>query len=175
MSNNIFSIFVHRNYSNRSFFKNTICCNAQNCITCKFINSNYYISLKENFFFPLQNNCSCESSNLVYIIKCKLCNEYYVDHTEKSARIRLKQHIRAIIKFKPYIHYTNEVGYHFNLKGHNYIRDFQFSIFKDNLKKKKNRLSVETDVIHIIKRFNISIINKIIPNHYNVNTLAFIK
>jgi hypothetical protein len=93
MSNNIFSIFVHRNYSNRSFFKNTICCNAQNCITCKFINSNYYISLKENFFFPLQNNCSCESSNLVYIIRCKLCNEYYVGHTEKSARIRLKQHI----------------------------------------------------------------------------------
>jgi hypothetical protein len=45
----------------------------------------------------------------------KLCNEYYVGHTEKSARIRLKQHIRAIIKFKPYIHYTNEVGHHFNL------------------------------------------------------------
>ena len=175
MPNNIFSIFVHFNYSNRSFFKNTICCNSPSCITCKFINSNYYISLKQNFFLPLQNNCSCESKNLVYIIKCKLCNEYYVGHTEKSARIRLKQHIRAIIKFKPYIHYTNEVGHHFNLYGHDYIRDFQFSIFKDNLKNKKNRLSVETDVIHIIKNFNYSIINKIIPNHYNINTLAFLK
>ena len=175
MSNNIFSIFVHQSYTNRSFFKNTICCNSKNCITCKFINSNYYIKLKENFFIPLQNNCSCESSNLVYIIKCKLCNDYYVGHTEKSARIRLKQHIRAIVNFKPYTHYTNEVGHHFNLNGHNYIKDFSFSIFKDNLKNKKNRLSVETDIIHIIKNFNHSIINKIIPNHYNIKTLAFVK
>ena len=95
-------------------------------------------------------------------------------HTEKTARIRLKQHIRAIIKLKPYIHYTNEVGHHFNLQGYDYIRHFQFSIFKDNLKKNNNRLSVESDIIYIVKNFNHSKINTIIPNHYKINTLAFI-
>jgi Iap family predicted aminopeptidase len=37
------------------------------------------------------------------------------------------------------------------------------------------RLSIETDLIHIVKEFNNSIINKIIPNKYYVNTISFLK
>ena len=175
MSENIFSIFLHNKYNNRSFFKNTISCNSLNCITCKFVNSNDYVSLKQHFFIQIQSRCNCESTHIVYIIKCKLCNHFYIGQSEKSARIRLKQHIRAIIKFKPYVHYTNEVGYHFNLKGHNYLRDFQFFIFKDKGKKKKERLSIENDIIHIFNSFDTPIMNKIIPNVYKLNTLAFLK
>jgi predicted GIY-YIG superfamily endonuclease len=174
MSANIFSIFVHNKYNNRSFFKNTISCNSLNCITCKFVNSNDYVSINQQFFIPIQSRCTCESTHIVYIIKCKLCNEFYIGQSEKSARIRLKQHIRAIVKFKPFIRYTNEVGYHFNLKGHNYLRDFEFFIFKDKIKKKKYRLSVENDIIHIVNNFNKKIMNKIIPSIYKLNTLSFL-
>ena len=52
---------------------------------------------------------------------------------------------------------------------------FQFMIFKDKIKKKKNRLSVETDIMHIVKEFYNSIMNKIIPNKYNVKTISFLK
>ena len=82
-----------------------------------------------------------------------MCNEFYIGESGKSARIRITQHIRAIINFKPYVKYTNEVGYHFNLKNHNYKRDFQFFIFKCNVYTKIDRLSIETDLIHLVNMF----------------------
>ena len=103
-----------------------------------------------------------------------MCNEFYIGESGKSARIRITQHIRAIINFKPYEKYTNEVGYHFNLKNHNYKRDFQFFIFKCNVYTKIDRLSIETDLIHLVNMFNPPIINKKIPSRLNIKALAFL-
>ena len=46
---------------------------------------------------------------------------------------------------------------------------------KDKGKKKKERLSIENDIIHIFNSFDTPIMNKIIPNVYKLNTLAFLK
>ena len=85
----------------------------------KFVNSNHYIALKNNFFVPIMDKCDCNSSNIVYIIRCLKCEEFYIGQSSKSVKIRIGQHIRAIKNFKPFLNYTNEVGYHFNLSGHN--------------------------------------------------------
>ena len=166
MANNICDLFVHNNNAYKNFYKNTKPCNTYNCKTCKFVNSNYYIYLKNNFLIPIKSNCNCESLNVIYIIRCNLCNHFYVGQTSKSARVRLNQHLNAILKFKPFVHYTNEVGQHFNLKGHNYLRDFRFYIFTDNIQDTHRRLSIETDLIHIIQMFNPPIMNKMISNIY---------
>ena len=171
MANNIFAIFVHNKQKN--IFKKTMCCLKANCVVCKFVCSNYYIYLKNNFVIPIQQNTSCESSNIVYMIRCNLCQEFYIGQSSQTARLRISQHIRSIIKFKPYINETSEVGYHFNLKGHNFQRDFQYFIFKDNIRDKYDRLSIENDLIHIVKSFNPPVINRVIPSIYKLKTLAF--
>ena len=171
MANNINTIFVHNNKMN--FFKNTISCFKANCSTCKFVCSNYYVYLKNNFVIPIQSKASCNSSNIVYIIRCSLCQEFYIGQSSKNARIRINQHIRSIMNFKPYVNYTSEVGHHFNLKGHNFKRDFQYFVFKDNISDKHSRLSIENDLIHIVQQFNPPIINRFIPSIHKLNTLAF--
>ena len=174
MAANLNCIFIHHNNPIRSFYKNTNSCGDVNCKTCIFVNSNNYIMLRNNFFIPIKSSCNCISTNIVYIIKCKLCNSFYIGQSSKTARIRISQHIQAIIKFKPYINFTSEVGCHFNLKGHNFKRDFCFFIFKDGIDNIKERLSNETNLIHIFERFNPPIINAKIPNIHSVNTLCFL-
>jgi hypothetical protein len=50
MSSYMFSIFVHKNYTSRSFFKNTTCWDSINCMISKFINLNwfYYFRLRDS-------------------------------------------------------------------------------------------------------------------------------
>ena len=174
MASNIVSIFVHNRSIHKYSIKYTMKCKSTNCMTCNFVDSNSYVLLKNNFIIPINKVCDCTSKNIVYIIKCSLCNQFYVGQSSKSVHVRLKQHIKAIKKFFPYVNYTNEVGYHFNLKGHNYEKNLKFFVFKNDLKKSKNRLSVETDLIHIIETFNPPIINKIKPSIYKINTFAFL-
>ena len=102
------------------------------------------------------------------------CNIFYVGQSSKSARVRINQHIKAIINFKPFVNNTNEVGYHFNLKGHNYKRDFRFFIFNDKIIDKFKRLSIETDLINIIQVFNPPIINKMVPSIFKIKTFAYL-
>ena len=174
MGLNINSIFVHNSNAIRSFYKNTKRCYNDNCKTCFFVNSNNYICLKHNFYVPIQSQATSNSKNIVYIIRCLLCNEFYIGQSQKLVKIRIKQHLQAILNFKPYIKYTNEVGYHFNLKGHKYIRDFQFYVFKCDIEDVKERLSVETDLIHLFKDFNPPIMNKKIPTRFGIKSLAFL-
>ena len=128
--------------------------------------------LKNGFILPIMSNANCESDNLVYIIKCTLCDDYYVGQTCRTAKKRWSEHIRAIKKFFPFRFNTNEIGYHFNLKNHFYKKHLQFYIFKNNLIDESYRRSVETDLINMIQTFNNSIINDKIPKY--INTLSFV-
>ena len=65
-----------------------------------------------------------------------------------------------------------EVAEHFNLKGHSAFRDFKFCIFDKNLGDREIRLSIETDIMNIIRDFN-HIINIKIPNFKFINNLSF--
>ena len=70
--------------------------------------------------------------------------------------------------------HTCEVGYHFFLKYHNYRRDFKFYVLKNNIIDKKDRLSIETDLMHIFETLNPPLINAKIPAMYKINKLAFL-
>jgi hypothetical protein len=73
--------------------------------------------------------------------------------------------------FKPYRKIT-EVSEHFNLKGHNIYSHFKFCIFDKGLNDKETRLSVETDLMNIVKLFK-PIINKKVPSFKFLNKLCF--
>ena len=173
ISPNLFSIFIH----NKRLENNTCHtkkCLAINCSTCSYINSNSYIFLKNGFIIPIKDNCNCASTNVIYIIRCLFCDVFYVGQTKRSASARLKEHIKDIKKFVPFINLTSEVGFHFNLRNHNYKNHLQFYIFKKDVLNLEDRLSIETDIIHLIKENNPPIINQIIPSKSKIGFLSFL-
>ena len=173
ISLNLFSIFIHKKklvYTNCHTRK----CLINNCNICEFVNSNSYIFLKNGFIIPIKDNCNCISRNIIYIIRCTYCDVFYVGQTKRSAVERLHEHINDIKNFIPFVKFTSEVGLHFNLKNHNYKNNLQFYVFKKNLINLEDRLSVETDLIHLIKENNPPIINLKIPSKSNIRSLSFL-
>jgi hypothetical protein len=148
-------------------------CKLISCKICNFIYRGSFISLNNGLILPIQSNGNCTSLNAIYIIKCDLCNLFYVGQTGQKIKIRLSQHIRSINKFKPYYNYTTEVGYHFNLKHHEPNIHFKFTIFKHDIENKEERLQIEAHLIHLINKFNGPIINAFIPNHSTCKRIAF--
>ena len=142
ISPNILSILVH-NVPILNLFKKyyTSKCNSNDCISCKFVNNNYFILLKEGTIVSMKDNCNCHSEGVVYIIKCSLCNVFYKIQTKRSCFERIKEHLRDIKNFIPYINVTSEVGFHFNLRKHDYKAHFSFFIFKKNIFDTITRLS----------------------------------
>ena len=77
------------------------------------------------------------------------------------------------------VYYSNKngckEGNHFALKGHNSKDHFRILIFDTNIENKIERLSVETDLINILKNNEMNLINgkNKQPLHRNIKSLSF--
>ena len=128
-------------------------CNLNDCRVCHLILNISYLYLNK-FILPIANHCTCNSKQVVYIIKCIKCNCFYIGETEGIASKRISQHINSILKFdyKEALVFSKPVAEHFRLKNHVLNRDFRFCIFNKNLINKV-RLSTESDLIFIFKQY----------------------
>jgi hypothetical protein len=149
------------------FIKKSFCnkCINLNCNICHYLNSNSIIPFNlsnQNIGIPIQKNSNCNSSCIIYFIFCNLCNAYYIGHSSKSAKIRIQQHIYNIKNCIPYTKNISCVALHFNLKNHNYKKNFSFYIFDSNLTLIE-RLNFESFFINLFKKCNFYIINDSIP------------
>jgi hypothetical protein len=151
----------------------TIRCNQINCKSCSFVYTTSFFKLKNGIILPLLSDGNCNSSNCVYIIICSLCNKYYIGQTGQLIKERIKQRLRAIRLFKPYLNPTTEIGYHFNLRHHKTSEHFKFVIFKENVNEFNERLSIETDLIHLINSFNSPALNALIPSNCKIKKTCF--
>jgi hypothetical protein len=125
------SIFGKRLSTPKRYF--TRPCNMLNCITCDYIYEGSFFKLKNNFIIPFLKNGNCVSSNCIYVIKCTQCGLFYIGQTGQLLKKRMKQHLRAIKLFRPYLKPTTEVGYHFNLKSLPTKEHFQIAIFNSDI------------------------------------------
>ena len=126
-----------------------------------------------NYKLNLDLKClaTCESTNVVYIISCDVCNKFYIGETEKSLSIRIKQHLNTIRKFIPYHKYHDKiVAKHFRMKGHS-LANFKCCIFKKDLINPIERKSVEKDLIRFLNLTKLNCIN--LDTSEKVNFLAF--
>ena len=96
ISFNIFSLLIHNRSLNSIKPHYTTACNQICCKTCEFVNSNSYIYLNSGFIIPIKHNSSCTSLNVIYIIRCTLCNVFYIGQTKRSASERIVEHLRDI-------------------------------------------------------------------------------
>jgi hypothetical protein len=169
---NLNTIFIHNNSIKPYNFHMKFCAQI-NCKICKLKYDSSHFYLKDFYFIPIQGNFDCTASNIIYIITCTLCNKFYVGESGKTAKIRIAQHLYNINSFKPFNN-TTEIGFHFNLRGHNLIQHFRFAVIVKNIESKESRLSIETDLIYIIERFHGNIINSLKPSTRTIKNNTFL-
>ncbi len=110
------------------------------------------------------SNSNCKSKNILYIINCKLCNCYYIGQS-MIAKGRLKSHIRAV-RLNRTTSNCVCVYQHFNSPNHNTLNYFTFYIFKTDIDNKFQRLSLETQLIHLFLKLGMILLNEKIPDLY---------
>jgi GIY-YIG catalytic domain len=69
--------------------------------------------------FAINDHLSCNSTNVIYVIRCSRCHKLYVGQTQRMLKDRLNNHRSDITLKKP-----TAIGLHFNFKGHS-IADLQ--------------------------------------------------
>ena len=110
-------------------------CKACHVLTeCSNFKSSAY-----NSVYPLLNNFTCTTRNIIYVITCTKCFIQYVGETNNSARERISGHRSCIKLNKP-----TPIGIHFNSTDHS-ILDFSFTpieqLTTDNVNNRRTRES----------------------------------
>ena len=87
---------------------------ACQCTSCPYIKIRKQVKMRENKFWIISKNMTCESFNIIYLLECNKCQNRYIGTTGRQLKNRLAEH-------RGYI--TNQVvsrstGAHFNLPGH---------------------------------------------------------
>ena len=100
-------------------------CNRARYIYCKKLDrSGHITSLATNRRYRTRTNISCVRNNLIYGLKCLICDKIYVGQTKRRIMDRLMEHFRNIRQNCP----THIVGRHYNLQGHNGLQDVRVLI-----------------------------------------------
>ena len=100
-------------------------CNRAHCIYCLKLDRTGHISSQAtNRRYRTRTNISCRSNNLIYGLKCSICDKIYVGQTKRRIMDRLMEHFRNIRQNCQ----THIVGHHYNSHGHNGLRDIRVHI-----------------------------------------------
>lgn len=68
-------------------------CKKPRCGTCKILqDSSSYTSSTTNRIYPIKGNINCNTSNVIYQLKCKHCPKDYIGKTITPLRIRMTNH-----------------------------------------------------------------------------------
>ena len=127
---------------------------GKQCVICPYVKEGKQIRGKQ-FVWKINDDISCESENIVYIISCEKENcqqkekvqQRYIGEGERSLKDRICEHL-GYIRNK---NLNQSTGYHFNLPGHS----------KNNLKvtvlekvKKFDIFYRKEREAHLIRKFN---------------------
>ena len=126
----------------------TFRCSRKRCNTCPYIVSHTSI-VGPNSSLKITDHFDCTTSNVVYCIKCSLCNLLYVGETGRRLGDRICEHLRSIRKND----LDKPVSRHFNLPNHsisNFIV-FGLSLISGNNDCRKTK---EMRLIHQLGTYN---------------------
>jgi hypothetical protein len=114
VTNNIRSTLIHEKIINNSYnFKSKKCENG-NCGQCLFVNIKNKIISMNGLELPVLCNSNCSALDCLYILKCNICNSYYVGQT-CNFKQRFDKHLSTIRNHLKFNNYINcELATHFN-------------------------------------------------------------
>jgi hypothetical protein len=133
-------------------------CIPCNCKFCTFKSNIDYFNFQNGLSLPLLSDNSCLSVNCIYVLKCNLCNVFYIGET-KDFKSRLRNHFKCIKNFKKFSLDKNEVSFHFSTLSHS-IENLNWFIFKSNIHENNLRKSFEQQLIKIFQCCKNTIINE---------------
>ena len=130
----------HRSNSNLPPGNNR--CHSPKCKTCPFL-ATTITSIKgpSNKTFTIKSHFTCNSTNIVYIIMCTLCNKLYVGETYRSLNDRFKEHLSSAK-----LQRDTPVANHFNSTGHN-IHHMSVAAVQQNFTDLVHRKFLESSLI----------------------------
>ncbi len=89
-------------------------CNHPQCGTCKMLRRRREIrSTITKEIFPINDQMTCATERVIYLIECEKCNMQYVGQTNKALRQRMAKHREALRAGKP-----RRIYHHFNRNDH---------------------------------------------------------
>ena len=93
-------------------------CGNRKCRTCLVhaTNTRTFTSNRYKTRYNVQNDLTCNSSNIIYLIECRQCGKQYVGETGRTLRDRLNNHRSAILHKK-----NTSIALHFNSNGHSIL------------------------------------------------------
>ncbi|XP_068096634.1 uncharacterized protein [Hyperolius riggenbachi] len=127
----------------------TLPCNNTRCETCPYILSTSQIQIPNSQkYHQIQDQFSCETSNVVYMIRCMKCPSrgIYIGETGQKLRTRMNHHRFKINEGKM----DTPVGQHFCEPGHS-MQDLKVLVLKGNFKNDQSRKLSEYKFMKMFK------------------------
>ena len=133
---------------------NKNCCNTPNCDLCSKIDRSGSVkSETTGKTHKTMWNVTCKSSNVIYVLTCKICGMQYVGQTKRTLGKRLDEHLGRIEAGEG----DNDVPTHFKKPGHHGKDDVTISVldfvYRHPLSDRalELRLLIEFNWIHRLK------------------------
>lgn len=70
-------------------------CNGPRCQKCPLLLSGTSFDIN-NILLTISGQLNCNSTCVIYFIKCELCNMFYIGETKNAFRLRINQHLSSI-------------------------------------------------------------------------------
>ncbi|XP_055956400.1 uncharacterized protein LOC126831676 [Patella vulgata] len=114
IKNNTLAELAAKETNNIQSAHKTKICGHPRCQTCKILNiSDHFHNKTSGTKFPILDQLSCSSSNIIYLISCRKCDKQYVGETQNALRERINGHRSDIVTKK-----DKPVSIHFNQPNH---------------------------------------------------------
>lgn len=75
-----------------SFPSKNIECRHPQCMTCPQLSKKSYFSSYQTKHYPIDDIYSCDTTNAIYLLECKVCDKQYIGETHTTVRSRMKHH-----------------------------------------------------------------------------------
>ena len=95
---------------------NTECLGALRCVTCRehIFESDFFKSHSTGAHHKILGHITCTTSNIIYLISCRICGIQYIGETKNSLKKQFYGHRSTVKTHK----LDTPVGQHFNLPNH---------------------------------------------------------
>jgi len=67
-------------------------CDKQNCLTCPYLVTTDRVTTRTNNTVFLKDSMNCQSTNVIYLIKCSNCHIMYVGESQRTLHLRFTEH-----------------------------------------------------------------------------------
>ena len=104
-------------------------CQGKRCGVCPFIKSTSEFQDKKGKQYTIRNNkLTCNSTNVVYLLSCKVCKSQYVGSCTTKFRLRFNNYKSCHKRHKNSSVPQQQLHNHFDEPGHSGFEDWEFTL-----------------------------------------------